>query len=1048
MTRKGALCVVVRPSSGHPGKEVPVMDLGIAYSGIVPAVLSSHLDSNKRTFTQAPLADLVRSEKLGSDGITRLVVCARSDGKLELYAAKDGNTDEVLKFQELDDALMDINRRVLRPQDARDAPPLLTTRTTSFDDVELDAFVVWAVARQYRKELGGVADSEQIERDLSASPPPARVEELTNDHSQRVAMAFQTLGITPPSHPLSCSLPWFAELVAAVTDIPRWGYVIAEALAAFPVSLFKIVEALIGWFEAIHANDNQVLGGLASELGDLQPAERTARIALALRTASQSAVAASPGQGAPRRQPGVEATDSTTPSAGAVRPPAPARSGAGSSRDPVADPPQTPAPFASPADAGPPAGAAHTPPFLGGTTLRITGQDVHAERARAPTTADTAPAAAPAWGSGPPPVPHGHFVCPLLERFTPHPSPASASEWLRNIGGDAAAGMLARAAGCSAASIVSASSERGALVAIKHLRSIAATELVGSFGAAPSALVTSDELWQGLRPRDWEDAAARAQEVTQAADVRRSNLHGAAAYPGAMHAAHAGPLFAHAPPHPAPLAAAAPADAAALGAALKAAVEASATRRPGEVKPALATTAQKDARTVCSSEVLEPLTDSKLIEAERALGPLSKRGGDIKAELRRTRALDQQQSHGAAAFIVSCGSRLDDTAGGVPTSINQLRQATQAALRDTGEVARGGPNRREIDAAGLKAIHAATDSVLTGQVEFAQFVTLFGGKTPAQAIETMGSAGAGRDGSTTTRTDIEKALRFWARLVARAHGLLFGLQTGQSGDFGISEFITEAEHMTPARIMRACTEAFEILRRQFVYFRSSLAAPPPDPLGAFSGAAVTALKPLQHEQLTATIATTAAAAAIAEASAKAASAQARGSAAQDKIIASLEAKLREATSQLAKRPRPRAGDDGAPPWPSLHAPRLTVHAPRPRVAPHGPHSTIHGPCSTRHGPRSTFHGPRPTFHGPRSSVHGPRSTAHVPRSTAHVPRSTAHAPRSTHTAPQAIAATRAAAWLRGFASRTWATSPASRGSSSSRRSSSSSSISSSSASRN
>jgi hypothetical protein len=172
---------------------------------------------------------------------------------------------------------------------------------------------------------------------------------------------------------------------------------------------------------------------------------------------------------------------------------------------------------------------------------------------------------------------------PLLERFKPHPSPASASEWLRNIGGEAAAGMLAQAAGFSATSIVRTSSERGALVTIKHLRSIAATELVGSFGAAPSSLVTSDELWQGLRPLNWEDAAARAQEVAQAADVRRSNMRGAAAYPGAMHAAHAGPLFAHAPPHPVPLAAAAPADTAALGAALRAAMEGSSTRRPGEV---------------------------------------------------------------------------------------------------------------------------------------------------------------------------------------------------------------------------------------------------------------------------------------------------------------------------------------------------------------------------------------------------------------------------------------------------------------------------------
>ena len=39
----------------------------------------------------------------------------------------------------------------------------------------------------------------------------------------------------------------------------------------------------------------------------------------------------------------------------------------------------------------------------------------------------------------------------------------------------------------------------------------------------------------------------------------------------------------------------------------------------------------------------------------------------------------------------------------------------------------------------------------------------------------MGSAGAGRDGLPTLRTDIEKALRFWARLTARVHAPLFGL---------------------------------------------------------------------------------------------------------------------------------------------------------------------------------------------------------------------------------------------------------------------------------
>ena len=53
VVKKGAVCVVVRPSSGQQGKEVPVLNLGKVASGIIPGVLSSHLDSDRRTFVQS-----------------------------------------------------------------------------------------------------------------------------------------------------------------------------------------------------------------------------------------------------------------------------------------------------------------------------------------------------------------------------------------------------------------------------------------------------------------------------------------------------------------------------------------------------------------------------------------------------------------------------------------------------------------------------------------------------------------------------------------------------------------------------------------------------------------------------------------------------------------------------------------------------------------------------------------------------------------------------------------------------------------------------------
>ena len=73
-------------------------------------------------------------------------------------------------------------------------------------------------------------------------------------------------------------------------------------------------------------------------------------------------------------------------------------------------------------------------------------------------------------------------------------------------------------------------------------------------------------------------------------------------------------------------------DAAAVGAAVKSALGSASHRRTGELKPALASTGQKEARTVCSSEVFEAITDPVFVEAERALGSLSQRGGTSKAE--------------------------------------------------------------------------------------------------------------------------------------------------------------------------------------------------------------------------------------------------------------------------------------------------------------------------------------------------------------------------------------------------------------------------------
>ena len=515
----------------------------------------------------------------------------------------------------------------------------------------------------------------------------------------------------------------------------------------------------------------------------------------------------------------------------------------------------------------------------------------------------TAPAARTAHGAppdgaagGPPPVmptaPVGGWLCPLIERFAPDPAPDSPLECLRHLGGAPTAELLSKAAGRFSISIVSADSERGARAAVKTLRVLAATELLGSSDAALSTLDTTDELWHDARPADWADATARVQEVVDAAFDRRNRPTSATAGATPGLGPPPPPGFPTYLPYGQQFAPTPTIDAAAIGEAVKSALGSASHRRAGELKPPLASALQREARTLCASEVFEAITDPAFVEAERALGSLSQRGGDLESELRRTHAFSPQQSHGTGAFAVSCGARPDDTNGGVPTSINQLRQAASATLKDDCEEAKGGPNRREIDTALYKSIHAAADSVLTGTVEFPLFVKLFGGIRAAQSIEMLGSAGAGRPGSVDSRADIEKALRFWARLVARVHAHLFGLRPGPHGDFGVSEFIEEAEHMQPSRIMRACAEAFDIMRRQFIEYRSHLDAPQPDPRGAILGAISSGLKPLQHEQLTVTIASAAAAAEVSK--------KGGGASAQDRIQR-LETELRDVKKLIPKR---------------------------------------------------------------------------------------------------------------------------------------------------
>ena len=213
-------------------------------------------------------------------------------------------------------------------------------------------------------------------------------------------------------------------------------------------------------------------------------------------------------------------------------------------------------------------------------------------------------------------------------------------------------------------------------------------------------------------------------------------------------------------------------------------------------------TAQRDARTHCASATLEPIHDHKFVDEEYRLGSAATRGVDLASELRRAAAFAQPLAHAVGAYVVSSGARPEDTSGGVPANVSQMRQSCLAALKRLCELAKGGPQQRDMTQPLYKLVYAAAEAILVGDVDVAQLVKLFGGSPPAQTLATMGSAGAGRDGSTSSKRDIEKALRFWARCFDKVLGPLLGCPKGSEDDYGIGTFVHEAEHVDAARLLR------------------------------------------------------------------------------------------------------------------------------------------------------------------------------------------------------------------------------------------------------
>ena len=432
-----------------------------------------------------------------------------------------------------------------------------------------------------------------------------------------------------------------------------------------------------------------------------------------------------------------------------------------------------------------------------------------------------------------PPVTISRAIAMFTPANAPNPATgdAEAVKWMAELGGDEVQLLLARATGKA---LCVALTPLGKPPSVRRTtRDL--TELVDSLELARAWVRdTSDPLWTAERPTDWEAAKERLSHVVDAGDAMTLARSRDDARLAAM------------PPPPPPP----PNVSAGLFSSLADSLKGMKGRAPGETRLEKATTAQRTAGTVCSSEVLEPLQETPLLASELVLGSATTRAATTDSELRRLATLPGAGTpHAARAFVVSSATRLDgDAQGPIPVTMYQLRKAALAIMVAKCQEAVG---RRRLSTAVRGKIAALCEALLAGTIDLEQAVELFGGIAPADNYSTAGfEEGNGTWGKMSVKADIKQALLFVFSLVRTIHAPLLDLDTAPTLDFGLEELFKAAQYMSVDRLVTTLKDAFDTLARDFETYRESLSAPEPCLRGALAKAKTTTLEPLAREQQT------------------------------------------------------------------------------------------------------------------------------------------------------------------------------------------------------
>ena len=136
----GAWKALCKPSSARAaGKNVLVKDIGNTVSHILPAVLSTHLNSDNRNFHEGIYAKHLRYCTGDTSSVARVVAQNTQSSKLVLKTAADGGTGNEVSCDGPDELVTHLNRTMLVLHSVRDAPPVTSERAYPAGELDVCA---------------------------------------------------------------------------------------------------------------------------------------------------------------------------------------------------------------------------------------------------------------------------------------------------------------------------------------------------------------------------------------------------------------------------------------------------------------------------------------------------------------------------------------------------------------------------------------------------------------------------------------------------------------------------------------------------------------------------------------------------------------------------------------------------------------------------------------------------------------------------------------------------------------------------------------------